>query len=492
MTTALDYYRNIIQPLQKPLLLMGRKGMPVDRTVLERERSRLEARSRELLGRLGQSLVGLLDDEISRTAQTLAALESERDAEHLAAGKRGKFSRAGELTKVRAKLKALEKQAAEGLNPKSATQKARLVYQYWGLPKVRSSKTFKSGGVDESVLQQLIDKLRSKKCKPLRGTREEVADALAVLLETYKIGWALSGPLNPVLVDQPGGKHPRAATQYNLHRTETGRLSTGLDKAAAEGKLARVTQLQNISREHRVIYCADPGWVFVNADYAAIEMVLAWYFASLEDYSQGYHAKLLDGFRQVGPDGKPAFDPHTVVAKLANCDRRPAKVVNFGKLYGGLTRNLLIGEGILPLSADEARRLIEALDQGYQETHRLTQWQHAEVARVKEQSFVETALGWRRYFMEQNPDPGEILSTKVSGTAADLMKESLVVLFRTCPNGAELVNTVHDSVMAHCPSEMADSVAGWMKKTLESPRPWLSGRSFRAEVKVGTNWMEVS
>ena len=77
-------------------------------------------------------------------------------------------------------------------------------------------------------------------------------------------------------------------------------------------------------------------------------------------------------------------------------------------------------------------------------------------------------------------------------TAADLCKFILRVLFEAMPAGWEMLTTTHDSFLLQVPEGEASEAASWLKEKMETPVPWLEGRSWRSSVKVGGDWRAVS
>mgnify|MGYP003577638465 CR=1 FL=1 len=113
------------------------------------------------------------------------------------------------------------------------------------------------------------------------------------------------------------------------------------------------------------------------------------------------------------------------------------------------------------------------------------------------QKYVETPLGWRRYFWGSKPSPTEILGTKVQGTAADLCKYVANDVVKNLPPQARMVSpewltTTHDSLLIQVLKEAAGQYSTWLRAKMEQPIPWLDRRQWRADVKVGPDWRSVS
>jgi hypothetical protein len=108
--------------------------------------------------------------------------------------------------------------------------------------------------------------------------------------------------------------------------------------------------------------------------------------------------------------------------------------------------------------------------------------------------YVETPLGWRRWFWGLDPKSTEILATLIQAAEADLMKWTLASIPRGTarPFDYRLMTTTHDSIMIDAPEKDADMAATFLRGKLEQPVPWLDGRSWRCKVKIGGDWRKVS
>ena len=196
---------------------------------------------------------------------------------------------------------------------------------------------------------------------------------------------------------------------------------------------------------------ASPGFVFVDADYGAIELrVLA---------HETKDSALIKIFNEKG-------DPHRRTAaamlgidesEVSDDDRDSAKPVNFGFPFGmGAERfvmNALTGYNVT-FTLAEARRHKEV----YLRTYRgVARWQ-AEM-RTRMPIEVRTASGRIRRFNDRRKGYCERLNTPIQGTAADGMKAALILLHRRLPAlGARLVLCVHDEVLVEAPKDRAEEV----------------------------------
>ena len=274
----------------------------------------------------------------------------------------------------------------------------------------------------------------------------------------------------------------RVVTSYTLHRSASGRLTSGVDSSEPDKLRGRVTQLQNTPKGVRDIVVAEPGHVLVAADWAGIEWAIAMWMVG-KVYNDGYHTDMLDRFYHG------EFDPHNFLAEVAGCERQVAKVYSHGYNYDGSPRTLARNAGHTDAIGIQ---VCAAHDKAF----RTRPWKEAVVAKAKKQRYIQTPLGWRRYFWGWQPKPAEALGTLVQATAADLCKVVLGSIFKELPKGWEILTSTHDSVMLMvpqiCNTAPEYEASWWLKEQMQQPIPWLDGRSWRCDVKVGRTWKDVS
>ncbi len=208
--------------------------------------------------------------------------------------------------------------------------------------------------------------------------------------------------------------------------------------------------LMALEKNDEVRRCVVPqaGQVFVVADYAAIELRV------LADITQD--PELVRIFSEGG-------DPHrqtaaailgVKVASVSPADRQRAKAVNFGFAFGmGAQRFVVYAQsdyGVV-LSEAEAR----GFKRRYLETYRgVALWQNR--AKAQMPLVVRTASGRRRSFQTKGRGFCERLNTPVQGTAADGLKQAMILLRdRLRPLGARIVLCVHDEIVVEVPEHQA-------------------------------------
>jgi DNA polymerase I-like protein with 3'-5' exonuclease and polymerase domains len=283
----------------------------------------------------------------------------------------------------------------------------------------------------------------------------------------------------------------RIPSVYSLHRIATGRIASGAAGVEKEGSTVsdKVQQFHNFPKKIRDIYVARPGYALVGADWAGVEWAITVWDAAQLNVPRGFHAKLLKSFRAG------EFDPHTHLASIAYgvpvsevlpWQRTNAKPFTHGRSYLG-AHTTLGREQHIP---DKTSKLVCDV---HEQAFLFHIWQQWTYEMAKKNKYVETPLGWRRYFWAYQPKITEILGTRIQATAADLLKWVLVEMFKHWPQEDWVMwTTTHDSMVVECPEPDLIECAHWVQERMEQPIPWLGGESFRADVKMGWTWKEVS
>jgi DNA polymerase I len=358
--------------------------------------------------------------------------------------------------------------AGEAFNINSTQQLGRIlfdkleIHKAHGVKRVRKTKTGYS--TDVAALELF-------KNQPLVGKILEYRQ-LTKLKSTYVD--ALPQLVNP--------KTGRVHTSYNQTVTATGRLSS------SDPNLQNIPARTELGREIRKAFIAEgTDRRLLSADYSQIELRL------LAHLSQD--AALIEAFRSDG-------DVHRRTAarifgvptdKVTPKQRDRAKTINFGVIYGmGPTR--LARE--IDISLEEARQFIEAYFASYPGVHRYT----VEcVHKAREQGFVTTILGRRRYLPELFSDnPGVrvaaesmALNTPVQGSSADLIKLAMIhIRQRLRQEGltAKMLLQVHDELVFELPVAELDAVKALVVEEME--RAVQLDVPIKVEVGVGRNWFE--
>lgn len=308
-----------------------------------------------------------------------------------------------------------------------------------------------------------------------KDTGKEVVNYLAEkgipffrLMSDYRRLQKLSGTyLTTKHVKRDGRIH----TNFKCHGTETGRLSS------------TTPNIQNVPKFVRRLYIPDTNHKFyICADYAQLELKVAIAIADL---------------RELIEDINRGYDLHTVTANLmykkgleksayTKEERRNAKEVNFGCLYGAGDDKLC---SLLACGVEDAR----AFRNKY--FGRFEEWKSNVEQRVLIDRFVETAYGSRRRFdLITRRNVAEVqrkaVNTIIQGTAAQMAEERFTRLVHQLPTmySARVTNLVHDSIDCTCGGDgIEERVAAHMKYVMEQPFHFTDMR-FSADVEIGKRW----
>ncbi|QAZ38363.1 DNA polymerase I [Methylibium sp. Pch-M] len=273
----------------------------------------------------------------------------------------------------------------------------------------------------------------------------------------------------------------------------TGRVHTNYAQAVAvTGRLAsNDPNLQNIpirtpeGRRVREAFVAPPGHVILSADYSQIELRIMAHISEdpglLKAFAEG-----LDVHRATASE---VFN--VPVAEVSSEQRRYAKVINFGLIYGmgafGLASNLGI----------EQKAAKDYIDRYFARFAGVKRYMDETRARAKELGYVETLFGRRIYLPEINGGNGprrtgaerQAINAPMQGTAADLIKLAMIAVQAALDvqqRATRMVMQVHDELVFEVPEAELDwartAVPELMAGVAELKVPLL------AEVGVGANW----
>ena len=283
----------------------------------------------------------------------------------------------------------------------------------------------------------------------------------------------------PTMVNPHTG---RVHTNYNQIGVSTGRLSS------SNPNLQNIPIRTEQGREIRRAFIAKPGHRLIAADYSQVELrILAHVaedpgllkaFANDEDIHTATAAAVLD-------------IPQSEVDKY---QRRIAKTVNFGLIYGQSAFGLAQGTG---MSQADARQFIETYFGKYpgikkyiDDTKRM----------ATQQGYVATLLGRRRDFSNlaalSGPQRGaaerEAINMPIQGTAADIMKQAMIDLHRALREGnfkSRMLLQVHDELVLEAPEAEVAEVAALTRQVMAQAYPLKV--ALKVDVDVGDNWLEM-
>lgn len=326
----------------------------------------------------------------------------------------------------------------------------------------------KKGKTGFSTGQKELDKLRGQ--HPIIELIEQTRE-LAKMKNTYVDAL-------PKLADSDNRLH----TTYNQDVASTGRLSS------TNPNLQNIPIRSKIGRQIRTAFIPDEGNVFVNADYSQFELRLAAVLA-------GDEAMINDFNGDTDIHTKTASDVYGVpMDDVTKDQRRAAKVINFGVLYGMSPHGLAAATG---MDFAAAKKFI---DQYFELRQPIRAYIDATLRQADTEGYVETYYGRRRptpdvkssNFMVREGAKRAAANLPIQGTEADLMKRAMLRVEEKLQNidGAKQILQIHDSIMVEVPKESADAVSEILKDTMESIAPELKIK-LRVDVATGNDWSEV-
>lgn len=366
-----------------------------------------------------------------------------------------------------ARIAQLEKQAmeqaGEEFNLKSPKQLGVILFERLQLPVIKKTKTGYS--TDAKVLEALEGK------HPLIATILEHRK-LAKLQSTYLDG------LKPLVNAKTGRIH----THFQQTVTVTGRLSS------TDPNLQNIPTRTEEGKQIRRIFVPGAGYDYLmSCDYSQVELRILACIAHDE--------LLLDAFRH-GQDihARTAAEVFGVpLAEVTHEMRSRAKAVNFGIVYGisdfGLAKQLDVGR-------KEAAGYIESYFARYTGVKK---YMEDIVAKAREQGYVSTLMGRRRYLPDIRHSNFNLrsfaertaINTPIQGTAADIMKKAMIDVERALEQAgckSRILLQVHDELVLEVTEDERERVAELVRETMQAAAsmeiPLL------ADVNFGKNWAE--
>jgi DNA polymerase I len=284
----------------------------------------------------------------------------------------------------------------------------------------------------------------------------------------------------PALIRSHSG---RVHTTFGQTGTATGRLSS------ANPNLQNIPIRTELGREIRAAFIAEPGHLLLAADYSQIELRLLAHFSKdkllVEAFRRGDDIHTLTASQVFG------VPPLMVTAD----DRRKAKAVNFGIVYGlsafGLSQQLGI-------ESSEARKFIDAYFEKYAgvrsfidstlEQTRRDQKVKTLFGRVRPIPDINSKNATQRGFAERTA-----VNTPLQGTAADLIKLAMIRIdaeIRKRGLKSRMTLQVHDELVFEVPESEVDTMKSLVQEHMENAHPLVV--PVVVEIGVGSNWRDLA
>lgn len=308
---------------------------------------------------------------------------------------------------------------------------------------------------------------------------EKIDHPITELIIEYRGLTKLRSTYTEALVKQANPDTHRVHTSYHQALTATGRLSS------TDPNLQNIPIREEIGRQIRKAFIAPQGRVLLAADYSQIELRLMAHF-SQDD-------ALVDAF-QNGQDVHRRTASEVLGVALENVtsdQRRQAKAVNFGLLYGmsefGLIRQL-------GFTREESQNYIKQYFHRYPGIYEYMQ-RTRQVA--LEQGFVETITGRRLYtpdidarnMMVRKGAERAAINAPLQGSAAEIIKMAMIEVNKILPQDqAKLLLQVHDELVFEVDEAIADQLATQIKDVMQ--KVVTLSVPLVVEVGQGKNWGE--
>ncbi len=339
----------------------------------------------------------------------------------------------------------------------------------------------------------LFDKLKlsenPKKTKTGQyATGEEVLQSLSdhkivSLILEYRELQKLKNTYTDALPSMISKKDFRVHTTYNQAVASTGRLSSN------NPNLQNIPIRTEKGKEIRKAFVPkDKNHLFLSADYSQIELRIMAAFSKDKTMIESFqndrdiHASTASKIFKVD------------IEKVDKDMRRKAKTANFGIIYGisafGLSQRLNIPR-------KEAAAIIESY---FNEFPSVKKYMEEVIKFAREQGFVETLFGRRRYLKDINSRnmnqrsfaERNAINSPIQGTAADIIKLAMIKIYDFLKSEnlkTKMILQVHDELLFEVPLEEKEYVAPRIVELMEGVAPSL-GVPLKVEYGFGSNWLE--
>jgi DNA polymerase-1 len=373
---------------------------------------------------------------------------------------------AGQLTSIEREIYKL---AGHEFNIASPKQLGQVLFDELKLPVQKKTDLTGAASTDQETLEKLAALgyelprkiTEHRQVSKLKGT---YVDAL------------------PAMVNARTG---RVHTQFNQTVASTGRLSS------SDPNLQNIPARTEQGRQIRQAFLPEPGWRLLSADYSQVELRMLAHFCGDEALRRAF-AEDHDIHAAVAAQVFSVSE-----AEVTSVQRRMAKTVNFGVIYGISPYGLSVRLGI---TREDAAKFI---DQYFLRYPKVLEYQTRLLEQCRRDGFVKTILGRRRRFdrsairvnssyQGRNQAEREAINMEIQGSAADLIKLAMLNIHRRLrkeKRQARMLLTVHDELVLEVPpkelKDVADLVCMEMTGAMKLNVP------LKVDVAAGPNWLDV-
>jgi DNA polymerase-1 len=283
---------------------------------------------------------------------------------------------------------------------------------------------------------------------------------------------------------QVNPKTGRVHTTFNQTGTVTGRI------ASQNPNLQNIPIRTELGRRVRQGFIAAPGHKLLAVDYSQIELRIVAHLAQDEAMMKAFHeAQDIHAATAAAIEDVP-------LNEVTKQQRRHAKAINFGLLYGmspfGLTRTT-------DLTLAEAENFVKEY---FREFPGVKKWLDNTRLQASRQGYVETLLGRRRYFPAlaagtnytiRQREEREAINAPVQGTAADIIKLAMIRLPEALSKAGlntRMILQVHDELIFEVPEEELERATRLVKEVMEGA--FTLSVPLLTEARIGDNWGELT
>jgi len=365
------------------------------------------------------------------------------------------------------KLAALEKEiyflCGKEFNIKSTKQLQEVLFTDRKLTPVKKTKTGYS--TDTSVLKEL-------------AKEDPVPEKILTHRTLAKLKSTYVDALPRFINDNTGKIH----THFIQTGTETGRMSS------KDPNLQNIPVRDENGRRIRSAFKASPGHVFVSADYSQIELVVLAHLSGDKELSEAFNS----GEDVHGRTASLVFsvDP----AEVTKDQRRIAKVINFGVMYG-MSAFRLSNE--LKIPRGEASAFIKAYFEKYSG---IRQFIDSTISKAEETKLSETLFGRIRHIhlinsrnkMEKKAAERIAVNSRIQGTAADIVKIGMIRLFEELQKRglkSKILLQVHDECILEVPESEVEEIKTIVREALEGAAQL--SVPLRVSIETASSWGDI-
>lgn len=277
------------------------------------------------------------------------------------------------------------------------------------------------------------------------------------------------------------GKDQRIHTSFNQTITATGRISS------TEPNLQNIPMRMELGRRIRKVFVPREGYEFMDADYSQIELRVLAHMSGDEQLIEAYHMD--QDIHRI--TASKVF--HTPFAEVTDLQRRNAKAVNFGIVYGissfGLSQDLSI-------TPKEAATYIEQYFATYP---KVKEFLDGLVKEARDKGYVTTLFGRRRpipelsssNFMQRSFGERVAMNSPIQGTAADIIKIAMIRVWKALKEAglrSRLILQVHDELVIETFRPEEEQVRRILTENMKAAADLAV--SLEVDLHTGDNWYE--